>query len=63
MLIIEVTDAGGGLASGKPEGWGVGLELARATLERMGGQLEIASAESGGVRARITLALQAGGEM
>jgi two-component system sensor histidine kinase RegB len=63
MLIIEVVDAGGGLASGKPEGWGVGLDLARATLERMGGQLEIASAESGGVRARITLALQAGGEM
>ncbi len=59
-LIIEVVDAGGGLASGKPEGWGVGLELARATLERMGGQLEIASAETGGVRARITLVVRAG---
>lgn len=60
-LIIEVIDAGGGLASGKPEGWGVGLDLARATLERMGGQLEIASAVTGGVRARVSLLLSKGG--
>jgi signal transduction histidine kinase len=40
-LLLEVIDRGGGLILARPEGWGVGLELARATLERIGGSLEI----------------------
>ncbi len=58
-LCLEVVDCGGGLESGKTagktEGWGVGLELARATLERMGGALEIDTSEAGGVNARVIL--------
>jgi len=58
-LCLEVVDCGGGLESGKTagktEGWGVGLELARATLERMGGILEIDASEAGGVNARVIL--------
>ncbi len=60
-LCLAVADCGGGLASGKRTGertgWGVGLELARAALERMGGQLEIGASECGGVNARIILPL------
>ena len=56
-LCLAVVDCGGGLASGKRTGWGVGLELARAALERMGGELEIGTSESGGVNARIILPL------
>jgi two-component system sensor histidine kinase RegB len=56
-LLLEVIDRGGGLDSGKTEGWGVGLELARATLERIGGSLEIGASEVGGVSARIRLPL------
>jgi two-component system sensor histidine kinase RegB len=54
-LSFEVLDCGGGLDSGKAEGWGVGLELARATLERMGGRLVIGESESGGVNAQVLL--------
>ena len=54
-LLLEVEDAGGGLDSGKVEGWGVGLELARATLERLGGSLNILAADTGGVNARVLL--------
>jgi len=56
-LALEVVDRGGGLESGKAEGWGVGLELARATLERIGGSLAISATEAGGVSARINLPL------
>jgi two-component system sensor histidine kinase RegB len=56
-LLLEVVDHGGGFDSGKTEGWGVGLELARATLERIGGSLEIGASEVGGVSARIRLPL------
>lgn len=56
-LALEVVDQGAGLGSGKAEGWGVGLELARATLERIGGSLEISSSGAGGVSARITFPL------
>lgn len=58
-LSLEVVDSGGGLDSGKAEGWGVGLELARAALQRLGGSLEIGAAESGGVKARLILPLSA----
>jgi two-component system sensor histidine kinase RegB len=60
-LCLEVVDCGGGLqagnAAGKAEGWGVGLELARAALERMGGALEIDTSAAGGVNARVRLPL------
>jgi K+-sensing histidine kinase KdpD len=56
-LSLEVMDGGGGLESGKAEGWGVGLELARAALDRMGGVLQIGESEMGGVSARVTLPL------
>jgi two-component system sensor histidine kinase RegB len=59
-LWLEVMDRGGGLAVGsdKRAGWGVGLELARAALERIGGRLEITASEAGGVNACVILPLQ-----
>ncbi len=64
-LFLEVIDRGGGFDSGKAEGWGVGLELARATLERIGGSLEIGASEAGissvgGISASIRLPLASG---
>lgn len=56
-LSLEVMDGGGGLQSGKAGGWGVGLELARAALDRMGGVLQIGESEMGGVSARVILPL------
>jgi len=56
-LCLEVVDCGGGMEIGKTEGWGVGLELARAALKRMGGALEIDTSEAGGVNARVILPL------
>ena len=41
--------------SGKSSGLGVGLNLARRTIERLGGSLEIGNAPGGGARARIGL--------
>lgn len=54
-LWVEVVDKGAGLGKGKPPGWGVGLDLARAGLARLGGKLEIQDAAEGGTRARIHL--------
>ena len=47
---IRVLDRGPGLgATGpKPGGWGVGLRLAQASLERLGGRLEITARDAGG---------------
>lgn len=59
-LRVEVLDQGGGLDSGKAEGWGIGLELARATLERIGGGLEIETPDGGGVTARLNLPIASG---
>ena len=55
LLVIEVLDSGPGLASetAKLGGWGVGLDLARATLARLGGRLELTERPQGGVRARV----------
>lgn len=55
-LRVEVADAGAGLG-GKPAGWGVGLELARAALARLGGRLELRDRGEGGVLARADLPL------
>lgn len=57
QLVLEVIDRGGGLESGKHAGWGVGLELARAALERIGGHLEIGTAAEGGVNAQVVVPL------
>jgi two-component system sensor histidine kinase RegB len=67
-LVIEIADRGPGftpeqkaqagrvLFSGKPgRGWGVGLALTHATLERLGGSVTLAEREGGGTRVRITL--------
>lgn len=67
-LLIEIADRGPGftpeqkaqaghvLFSARPgRGWGVGLALTHATLERLGGSLTLTEREGGGTRVRITL--------
>src|SRR5512143_2798657 len=67
-LHIDVSDRGPGftpeqkaqagrvLFSGKGgRGWGIGLALTHATLERLGGTLTLTEREGGGTRARIRL--------
>jgi two-component system sensor histidine kinase RegB len=67
-LIVDIADRGPGfspeqkaqagrvLFSGRPgNGWGMGLALTHATLERLGGSLTLAEREGGGSRVRITL--------
>lgn len=67
-LAIDIADRGPGftpeqkaqagrvLFSGKPgRGWGMGLALTHATLERIGGTLTLAERNGGGTRVRITL--------
>jgi len=67
-LVIDIADRGPGftpeqknqagrvLFSGKPgRGWGMGLALTHATLERLGGTLTLVEREGGGTRVRITL--------
>jgi two-component system sensor histidine kinase RegB len=55
-LLIEVGDRGGGPDAGKAPGWGVGLELARAALARLGGELQLLE-QDGGTLARVRLPL------
>jgi two-component system sensor histidine kinase RegB len=67
-LVIDITDRGPGftpeqkaqagrvLFSGKPgRGWGMGLALTHATLERLGGSLTLTEREGDGTRVRIRL--------
>ncbi|WP_324779697.1 ATP-binding protein [Thiobacillus sedimenti] len=67
-LVLEIGDRGPGfspeqraragrvLFSGKPgRGWGIGLALTHATLERLGGTLTLTEREGGGTRVRIRL--------
>ena len=58
-LDIRVSDRGPGLAASasKPEGWGVGLMLARAALERFGGSIDLAPRPGGGLEARMRVPL------
>jgi two-component system sensor histidine kinase RegB len=62
-LVVTVTDRGPGLEpkGGKPAGWGVGLDIARATLERLGGTLRVSDRPGGGVIARLELPIDRGG--
>lgn len=55
-LLIEVGDHGGGADADKAPGWGVGLDLARAALARLGGELELLERD-GGMLARVRLPL------
>ena len=71
-LTLEVSDRGPGLSADlheqlgktpvttKTEGLGVGLMLAHATIQRLGGKLAIRNRDQGGTRVRITLPLLAG---
>lgn len=67
-LVIEIADRGPGftpaqkaqagrvLFSGKPgRGWGMGLALTHATLERLGGSLTLTARDDGGTCVRIAL--------
>ncbi len=67
-LLIDIADRGPGFSpehkalagrvqfSGKPgRGWGMGLALTHATLERAGGDLHLSERSGGGTRVRITL--------
>jgi two-component system, sensor histidine kinase RegB len=67
-LLIDIADRGPGftpeqkalagrvLFTGKPgQGWGVGLALTHATLERLGGSLTLTERDGGGARVRIRL--------
>lgn len=67
-LVIDIADRGPGFTaeqkaqagrvqfSGKPgRGWGMGLALTHATLERLGGSLTLTERAGGGTRVRITL--------
>jgi two-component system sensor histidine kinase RegB len=68
-LAINITDRGPGLSEGihsllgkapvttKPEGLGVGLYLAHATITRLGGSLSISNREGGGTVLSIMLPL------
>lgn len=60
-IVIEVRDGGPGLTAeiDKESGWGVGLDLARATLSRLGGELELVDHPEGGAIARVSLPEQA----
>lgn len=71
-VIIEVRDTGRGMTqavlarAGEPffttkepgQGMGLGLFVSRATLERVGGQLELDSTPGRGTRARLLVAAQ-----
>ncbi len=67
-LVIDICDRGPGfspeqksqagrvLFSDKPgRGWGMGLALTHATLERLGGNVTLSERDGGGTRVRITL--------
>lgn len=59
-LDIEVLDRGPGLNSegvSKPDGWGVGLLLAQAAMEHLGGSLDLLPRPGGGLLARLRLPL------
>lgn len=70
-LVIEIQDAGAGVAAeivararkpgttDKAGGHGLGLMLANATVERLGGRLQWMDRSGGGIRTRLALPLRA----
>lgn len=68
---LEIADRGPGVprelaprlgqpyVTGKPGGLGLGVYLARAVIERLGGRLDIAPRDGGGTRAQVVLPLAA----
>jgi two-component system sensor histidine kinase RegB len=62
-LSIQVADRGPGLGgtADTPPGWGVGLDIARAAMDRLGGSLELAARPGGGVVARLDFPAGPGG--
>lgn len=52
---LRVLDRGFGLERKKTGGWGVGLRLAQAALERLGGTLHMCAREDGGTQVEIDL--------
>jgi two-component system sensor histidine kinase RegB len=60
-LRVRVLDRGPGLgaAGDKADGWGVGLLLARAALERLNGEIELTPRPGGGLVAGIMIPLAA----
>lgn len=58
-LHLRVLDRGPGLggAGDKADGWGVGLVLARAALERLNGEIELTPRPGGGLVARVEIPL------
>jgi len=73
-LTLTIADRGPGLrediheqlgkqpVTTKPEGLGVGLYLAHATIRRLGGDLGVSNREQGGTTVRITMPLLGAGE-
>lgn len=62
FLQVTIADQGAGLGGDKAAGWGVGLELARAALERAGGHLSVVDGATGGVEARLSIPLASAGD-
>jgi len=75
QLVLDIRDRGAGFnasaagnviefaaasPNGSTEGMGIGLLLANATIERLGGSVRIADRDGGGAWVRVTLPLQAG---
>ncbi len=64
-LVLRILDRGPGMPKDEPEsggqsaGWGVGLRLARAALERYAGQLDMTPRPGGGLAVTVSLPLAA----
>ncbi|MGH8562030.1 MAG: sensor histidine kinase, partial [Nevskiales bacterium] len=54
----QLARAGRGIFSTKPQGYGLGLVLSHATLERLGGEMRLEPRTGGGTLVRIILPLQ-----
>jgi two-component system sensor histidine kinase RegB len=64
-LVIDILDRGPGLAAGpsQPDGLGVGLVLANATVERRGGMVLATARSGGGTCIRVQLPLSTGSDL
>ena len=64
LVAIQVADRGPGLGGGTENspGWGVGLDIVRAAMDRLGGRLDLANRPGGGVIARLEFPATPGAE-